>query len=566
MVTFSLENVGTNKFSFAIFIFGIIIFTIGLNPEFMGLQSRFALFAQEMLRYGPTWFPTIYRTPYPDYPATSTYLIYLLSLPFKKVTVLSATLPTAVVSALILVVIYRIGALQSPKLGICAVLLALFTHEFLKESRSVELDQYTSLVTVLCFYIAYSANILGRYKRLWLIPLLFIVGFSFRGPIGLVIPAAVTFGFYLWEKQYKKCFVFGLVALSLFGFCLVLLLAAAYQQGQGDLVDKVLQAQGVSRTGYYTNNHFYYVAKAFTSYDISFPLAVIVSVASCKKIFKRETPDARLLGHLVFWVVIILVGMSIPGAKKTRYILPVVPALSLIASYMFVHPSLEGFMSEARKAFLWSCRMLPFITGIGALVLCLPTSYFTLISVFPGLVVMGILIALIVVYPRWNQKFRRYSKNDLVNILTAVLSFIAFNVWFINPLVYSHEHTKPFIEKLESLLPSSSVTIAFYQIGPDAEDIKLVANMNKPIAPIFIKNAEDLIQQPLQTYFIAKEGDFSNLPDNVAQKMQVQFRGQIGHKDCLVFSQRLDSSEPDSSSISTATYLQENERMSIVGT
>ena len=102
-----------DKDSLAIFLIGVVIFTIGLNPEFIGYDCRFAVFAQEMLRNGPTFFPTTYGQPYPDYPGTSTFLIYLVSLPFGKVTLFTAILPTAIISAFILVLIYRSNALKA---------------------------------------------------------------------------------------------------------------------------------------------------------------------------------------------------------------------------------------------------------------------------------------------------------------------------------------------------------------------------------------------------------------------------------------------------------------------
>ncbi|MEJ2701390.1 MAG: glycosyltransferase family 39 protein [Sedimentisphaerales bacterium] len=537
---FHLKSARTSRCSLAIFAFGVVVFSVGLNSEFIGLQNRFALFAQEMLRHGPSLFPTTYGNPYPDYPVTSTFLIYLLSLPFGKVTVLSAILPTAVTSALVMVVIYRIGALQSRAWGIGAVLFALFTYEFLDESRSISLDQYTSLATALCFYAAYSANVLGRPKRLWLIPLFFVMGFGFRGPIGLVIPAAVTFGFFLWERQYKRCLILGLTALCLFALCLAVLLAAAYRQGGGNLVTRVIQAQGASRTGYYRGNYFYYVVKAFTSYAVSFPLAFVVGIALYKNAPKPRTPSERLLGHLIFWVVIVLVGMSIPGSKKTRYILPIVPALSLLASFVFVHPAAEGLLSQVRRTFLGFCRIFPIGAGVGAAVLCVPNPYFTAIPAFPGLAVFGLLIALIVTYPRWSRRFGEFPKSDSLVIVPAVLAFIALYVWVISPMTFSRESTRPFAERLDSLLPAGPATIAFYRIGPDGDDIKLMANVSKPVTPVFIGDAEQLLQQPPQTYFVARDVYFDALPDNIVQKAHVRFHGKIGHRDCVVFSLRID--------------------------
>ena len=76
----------------------------------IGFDSRFVVFAQEMLRNGPGFFPTTYGEPYADYSATSTFFIYLLSLPFGRVISLTAWLPTAIASAVMVSLVYRLVA------------------------------------------------------------------------------------------------------------------------------------------------------------------------------------------------------------------------------------------------------------------------------------------------------------------------------------------------------------------------------------------------------------------------------------------------------------------------
>ena len=49
-------------------------------------------------------------------------MIYLVSLPFGRVTPFTAVLPTAVAAALVLVLTYRIGAMRSRQKGLAAVL------------------------------------------------------------------------------------------------------------------------------------------------------------------------------------------------------------------------------------------------------------------------------------------------------------------------------------------------------------------------------------------------------------------------------------------------------------
>ena len=108
-----------------IFFIGLAIFSLGLSPELVAFQTRFAFFAQEMLQHGIKLFPYTYQGPYPDYPLLPTLLIYLFSWPISQVTSFTAILPTAITSSLILVFIYLLGKTQSERLGIYAVLFAL---------------------------------------------------------------------------------------------------------------------------------------------------------------------------------------------------------------------------------------------------------------------------------------------------------------------------------------------------------------------------------------------------------------------------------------------------------
>ena len=236
-----------NRDSLLIFLIGIVVFTVGLSPEIIGFDCRFAMFAQEMLRNGPTFFPTTYGQPYPDYPGTSTFMIYLASLPFGKVTPFTAVLPMAIVSALILVVIYRIGAIHSRAWGLLQFDCIIYQRVFQAVSRSLSPDQYVSLATALSFYLAYSADVYGRKKRLWFIPLLLAASFAFRGPIGIVIPAAVVCAYYLFNRDFKLFALMAFAASILFVLCFKGLLIAAVHQGGAVFADRVWEMQMAGR-------------------------------------------------------------------------------------------------------------------------------------------------------------------------------------------------------------------------------------------------------------------------------------------------------------------------------
>jgi hypothetical protein len=248
------------------------------------------------------------------------------------------------------------------------VLIALFTEEFLSRSRSLTPDQYVSLATALCFYLAYSADVYGRRKRLWFIPLLLVASFAFRGPIGIVIPAAVVCAYYFVNKGFKLFALVAFAASILFVLCFKgLLVAAAYQAG-ADFADRVWETQMAGRMGHARHWIGYYWTNSFAKYAIAYSLAVIVAASLFKKILRRENADYKFLGYLVLWMFVILFGLSIPGAKKMRYIVPMAPAAALVASYMFISPLQKGILSSIKEIFLNFCRWFPVGTGIFALV------------------------------------------------------------------------------------------------------------------------------------------------------------------------------------------------------
>lgn len=532
------ESMQLKRDSLVIFFLGSIIFTVALKPEFINIQARFVLFAQEMLRYGPTFFPTIYNIPYPDYPATSTFMIYLVSLLFGKVTPFSAVLPTAFTSALILVVTYRIGTIRSRKWGLFSVLSLVSTYLFFSESRSISVDQYVSLATVLCFYIVYSACIFNKHRRLCFIPLLQVVSFSFRGPMGLIIPTAVVCSYYMWQREFKKLIIMILMSLCVLTLCSVGLLVAANFQAGEEFAKKVIMAQMAGRMVHSNKSYLYYWYNCLYSCTVWYPLAIVVMITGFKQIVKREDDNYVLLGYLIVWILIILIGMSIPASKHSRYITPIVPAISLVSSYLFVDSSSKGILFEIKKAFLSACSFLPLLA-------CLATAGILFFGRFFGLTVnvhyiiaLALLSGLTIIVITKKKRLKAVSERDMTFAVVGVAAFIIINIGVTEPVSVALESTMPFAEKMESLQRERQGQIVFYQTGPDGEDIKFAANYDRPIKPAFIKNSNDLLKQPSKTYFISRQKTFDDLPKVVTEKMRVEFYGKIGHKDFVVFTRR----------------------------
>lgn len=517
-----------------IFLLGVAICVCNPASEFLGFNARFAVFAQEMLRNGPTFFPTTYGTPYPDYPATSTFLCWLASLPVGRVTPVTMVLPTAVASALVLVVIYKIGALQSRKRGLVAVLFGLFTAEFLTASRSVNLDQYTCLATALSFHLVYSSDRLGRNRRLWLLPWVWLLGFAFRGPVGLVIPAAVTGVYYLGTARFGRMALVGIAAACTLVLCSSGLLLAAGLQGGTPFVKQVIAAQVTGRFAQEGPGFTYYWCKAPISYAVSYPLALLVVVWRFRGIASRKTEDDRFLGVLTLWVVVVLLILSIPTAKKTRYVAAITPAISLIASFVMTDVSLPALLSRTKGVFLTICNGLPAVLLFAMGGLCVFACLRELEWWSCSLAGAGLLIPLLAIAWKLDRDWSGLSGRDVYRLAVGVAACIVVDVAVPDSIRYSREKTASFVRQVESVIEETPGVVSFLRVGPDAEDIKFAANLRTPLRLRFVRSFDTLTNTPEPCYVLTTESVFRSLPTDESRRMRVLVGGRIGHRDFVL--------------------------------
>jgi len=525
-----------NRDMLLIFGTAAVIFSFLPMPEFSGLQARLAVFAQEMFRDGPHWFPTTYHKPYPDYPATSTFLIYLVAKLFGKGTPLAAVLPTAFASGLTLALTYRIGTLRSRLWRGAAVLLSVLTVEFFTASHSISLDQYTSLVTVLSFYLAHSADYYGRRWRLGWLPLVWRLGFAFRGPVGLILPAAVTCTYYFWHRRFRVLMVVMAVASIALVSCWNGLLLAAKAQGGAPLVQMVRDMQATGRLLAGRHGPTYYWLRCFGSYAVSYPLALLVVVRRSREIWRRSTEDDKLLGSLAAWVLVILVGMSIPSAKKMRYLLPLVPALSLIGAYVLVDVSPCSTLREAKKKCLELCASCPGFAALGVLTLLVYTWRFGPLwhAHYFGAICLFAILGLLARKTTAKREDRAARGVMLLGIAAAV--FVLVDIGVAQPLSCSLEKSAPFVRKVEALYEKRPGPIIFYRIGPDAEDIKFTVNLSRPLETKFARSLDSLWNEPDTLCVIAREEVFRSLSIEERQRVRRLDCGKLGHRSFVVLT------------------------------
>lgn len=522
-----------------LFFCSLLLFTWGLSSqEIISFDSRFYLFAQEMQRYGLTWFPLTYHQPYPDYSAASTVLIHLVASLAGGLTKLTAVFPSAVMAALTVTVTYMIGALRSPRWGLSAALFMILTLTFLKSARGISLDMYTTLITACCFYLLYSAQVKNKSPAMLWIYCLLVISFIFRGPIGLVMPAGVVCLYFLQERQFKKLFIFGVLAVLLLTVCSALFLALAHHVGGESFMQAVLRMQVLGRMDNYYLPRYFYFQDSMGIYAFSFPLSLLVmgGVIYYALTGRHATPDRKLLLQLTGWMLVILIGMSIPDDKKIRYILPMVPAAALIAAYPFVAASQETYFVYLRWLWRRLFLLLPLILLVATVVVSAYAKRHALqFNLHYGHIIRFLACMQFLSLMIFCTQTKRKALRDNLVLFIAALSFTVSNLSIIEPIELQVDKAHAFVSKVENERLAAQAQLIFYKERPDGLPIKYLINMPKAEQPGFIADTKQLMAIPGPAYFVASESYFTDLPKTVAASFHVIARDTLGHVKVVVF-------------------------------
>lgn len=520
-----------------IFICSLILFTWGLaSQEIISFDSRFYLFAQEMWRYGLSWFPMTYHSPYPDYPATSTAVIYLFAKLAGGLNKLTAVLPTAIMAAITVTMTYLIGCLQHKRWGIYAVFFMFLTGAFIKNARGISLDMYSAAITATCFYLIYSADILRKPRRvIWVYPLL-LWGFAFRGPIGLVIPTGVICTYYLLNKQIKYFFLRGMIAFLLLCACTALLLMLAHHVGGESFMQNVLHMEILGRMDNHFLPRYFYFTNSFGNYALAYPVAWFVLIGAGYYAFmaRHKSPEMILLLQLFGWMMVIIIGMSVPDDKKVRYILPMLPAIALIAAYPFIAPSTHAYFTVLRNILLRLLFVFPSILLLAILALVVYSQQHPLHANIHYLYVGGLFAVLqvinIIAY-FWQKNHMR----ELIILGMAALSFMVINVAVLEPLEIYSNQTRDFVQMIEAKRVRDQARLIFYKEKPDGLPIKYLIYKIGLEQPLFVNDPQELDTLTSSAYFVTNVDDYENLSKASQKKFHKIAKNTLGHVPVVVF-------------------------------
>lgn len=533
--------------SLGIFLIALLLFTLGIwDQQPQGFDGRWAVFMQEMFRHGASLFPTTYGEPYPDYPGTATYLSYLFARLFGAPNDLANMMPTALASAGVMALVYRLLVPSGRAWALLTVLLTALTAQLLEKSRSVCLDQMISLLCLGCFYLLHSGERLGSRLRQYAIFPLFVVAFAIRGPLGLIEVCGVACVYWALGTArtrqerialLKKVIAYGVVGLILLAGCWWALLKLARISGGDAFVDDVLRMQFTGRLDETGEAFYFYFKLSLYRYFPVVPLALATMIALRHKWSARhDDADVQLMLRLAACGLMILLGLSVPHFKRAYYIVPMVPMFAAVAAYGLLQA--QGWLLGVRRGYEWLVAVLP-VLGIVVVFVCRHLwhkhGYWPDVSV-PALV--GVLIVLqLAAVVAWRRLQGNLGQRLVVLSLIALATQWLVLVKVVEPAKDLQFDTRNFVSAVEKLRADNPGTLVFVDLAKDTWAIRYIMNLDHDEQPLFIGRNQPLLVDtlPRPAWVIVERKQTALLSGTPLEHMAPVFNGRLNDNPLLVF-------------------------------
>ncbi|MFI8221752.1 ArnT family glycosyltransferase [Pseudomonas sp. NPDC085632] len=506
-----------------------LVFMAGVYGQApIGFDSRFVLFAQEMLRHGPTVFPTTYGQPYADYSAVSTLFIWLLSSPFGAVNALTAWAPSAIAGALIVTLMYRLLAPYSRRWALISIALLMLTGGFVTEVRAVSQDLMLAAVAFALFYLGYARDHFGGRRHWPLIFVLLLLGFGIRGPMGLVVPTGMLCSYYLLNREWPRLLVFGVLASALLVACVGLLLWLAQVSGGPAFMQDVIRMQFMGRMdgSEGVSGSLYYFSSSFGNYALAYPLALLVLAAAWLSKPQQRGPALRLVQYCAAAGLIVMVGLSIPQAKKARYLLPMLPMAAIIAAYPF--QVAHGRMFRYLRALIMGLWLVT--PGLLLVVLLVARRRFPeqLGEVSIVLIALGVLQLLALsrlLVARWRTE---------VLALCAVLAVWTVYAAVFEPVERRLYDTQVFSRAAFAKVQQNPAPLVLHGMGKDAKAIKFMVNLSQDLQPQFSDSVQQLETLKGPAWLMMDRSDLPSLKGTPLASAQPVLNGRFDKNDYVL--------------------------------
>jgi 4-amino-4-deoxy-L-arabinose transferase-like glycosyltransferase len=417
--------------------------------------------------------------------------------------------------------------------GLLAGLVLASSLMFCVSSHAVTPDAFLILLVTASFLIFWRdyTNDSGN----WLIFFGITTGLAVlaKGPVGLVLPAAVNTLFLFWERRWRillsrrlllGALVWGLVAGPWYGLVAG---ETKWEFWKGFFLKHNLERFNTPLEGH-RGPFFYHPLVLLAAFA---PWSCFLGLTAWLGTGRRARQDASGQSNalpspyrfLWCWIAVWMVVFSVASTKLPNYLLPCYPALALLtaralvrwrAGAVAVSPYLVG-------ACVAGIAAVGLVVGLGALVGSGQVEFASLSGrVIPELApfaALGLLPLVVCgwVFYSWKRGARGRALSGLV---CGMLVFVGLLAAFGPVVVDRHKVTRAFAEQIAANQSEREVRIAcykFYQPGLVFYADNTVSVLRTPQAAI------DHLHIPLQAFLVVPVGEWESLAAGIEGPVQV---------------------------------------------
>ncbi len=334
----------------------------GRRPFWSSDEARFALLAQDVLDRGRWLVAEVRGETYLNKPQLFFWAVALASLPFGRVTEITAAIPAVLASVLTVAGTIAVGRLLwGWPAGLVAGLILVTTPMNFEMSHQVLPDVMLNAWLVWALYWFMRAQrqgwtlapLAGFYTCL-------AAGLLCKGPQALAALAAAGVAV-IFSDGAAQLGKLRLVRGSAFvlGVAAVAWLIPYQVSSQGGFEQRVVTGHYV--TWYLVGPMLSRLAALHVPLAAFLPWTVILAAAPWW--WRAQPDDARR--RVILWTATMWILSTLSGHYRARYVLPVFPGLALLTAELVTAP-VSGVARRVRSVALVVCGGLVFVVGIAA--------------------------------------------------------------------------------------------------------------------------------------------------------------------------------------------------------
>ena len=445
----------------------VLLLGIGLRFPWPADEPRFAQVAREMVESGQWLFPTRGGEPYPDKPPV---FMWLSAAAFALLgnLKLSFLLPSVLASVGTLLLVHDLGRrLWNPRAALYAVLVLVFTPQFLLQGKAAQIDALVTFwITLGCYGLLrhfLTGPHWGWYFTAWAAMALGIMtkGVGFL-PLFMLLPLA------LWRKDgvagavpvWRWRLLLGLpVMLAVIALWLGPMLWQVHSIGTDTMIayrnDLLFRQTGERflNAWHHVKPWHYFFTQAIPV--VWFPLPVLLLVFF--KPLLTALREDRKLRVLMTWVGLVLLFFSISSGKREVYIFPALPMLALVIGVLWTKVREQGLGERTSAFFQWFLYGLALLLGGLGLVLRFSPERLLkkasdyaepIATLATPLITMGATLLVLLIVIRRHDLLVRMAATSL-----TIWVFVSLMIW---PRIDPYRTPQDIMKQVERRLPPES--------------------------------------------------------------------------------------------------------------